>query len=795
MISKKPLQTVSYAHKKKNDFQWAKDTIDYYIARADFDVMGEGFSGERLTKRAKIKQNRDLYNNIIPEDWFNYVTNPLNTEEDKYKHFPARIRPYPFLRTNLDLLRGEYKRRPFNFMVTNLGEDAYSSYQEYLSGIMRTNLQQLFINELNQMGEETGLESQEVELPPKLEEELGRTYKDAKAVKGQKILNKMMEDLEVKHILGKLFKDWILAGEVVTYKGVKRDNVEYKRFAPENIWYEKSPDVEYIEDAEAVVAVLRPSVSDLVDMFYEDLKKSEIDRAETMSRDDMFMTLSSMYASNTVDLKHVCWKAKTKRIRLTYIDPLTGELQEDIVSEEYPIDKENGEHGETEYHNEVWEGYRLSLPPDPNKEANQDRYVYLGIGPIPVQRNTLHNFSYCKLPYNGKAFAGTDTGENVAPIDFGIPYQKLYIIIYWNLERTIANSKGKIILMDQSVLPDDTEMGMDRFMYNAIAMNFAIINRAKAGADRTFNQYTVLDASLFDSIKQLIDLLDFLESRWDGILGITRQRKGQVQASDSVSGTERSVFQSSVISETTFGEFDHFVKRELQGLLDCSKLAWGDTGKKGLYYKDNVMELLDIDGPELMESELGVFLSDSDEESNTLDFLKSNIQNYIQNGVKPSTTVEIARSKSIEDLRDILRKVEEADIKLAQQQAESEEEARRRTIEIEQQYKEYENFLKKDFMNAEYDRKERIEYIRGDVAIHTYKGTDDVNNNNIPDITEIEKRSIERSQVQENQRSNQAKESIENRKISVKEKEIQSKERIEKLKAETALKNKVVGEK
>src|SRR5690606_5750908 len=131
-----------------------------------------------------------------------------------------------FLRANIDLMRGEYKKRPSNRMVSNLGEDAYSSYQEYLSKQVSSNLQQKFINELNELGSETGIPSEEVQMPQKIEELVNTTYKDLKAIQGQKALNKCIEDLELMPKIQKMFKDWLIVGGSCSYKNVNRNDIE-----------------------------------------------------------------------------------------------------------------------------------------------------------------------------------------------------------------------------------------------------------------------------------------------------------------------------------------------------------------------------------------------------------------------------------------------------------------------------------------------------------------------------------------------------------------------------------------
>src|SRR5690606_15762096 len=121
------------------------------------------------------------------------------------------------------------------------------------------------------------------------------------------------------------------------------------------------------------------------------------------------------------------------------------------------------------------------------------------------QRNEMNNISACKGPYNGKNFSD-DHAENISVLEIGLPFQIMYIIVTRALELTIAKSKGKIVLLDKNVIPTKDGWDEDKFFYYSEALGWGLIDRTKIGVDKSFNQYQVLDLTLFDSIQQLIEL-------------------------------------------------------------------------------------------------------------------------------------------------------------------------------------------------------------------------------------------------------------------------------------------------
>ena len=114
-------------------------------------------------------------------------------------------------------------------------------------------------------------------------------------------------------------------------------------------------------------------------------------------------------------------------------------------------------------------------------------------------------------------------------------------------------------------------------MYYADAMGYAFIDstaEGKRGERVSFNQFQVIGyVSLGQYMAAQFQLLQSVKMEWEELVGISRQRKGQVQASDGIGATERAVFQSSVMTEELFRRFDKFTEREFNGLLDTAKVA------------------------------------------------------------------------------------------------------------------------------------------------------------------------------------------------------------------------------
>jgi hypothetical protein len=836
----KPLQRVSYTEKIANNHEYFKRTADYYISQARFDDTKDTSGGKSRDR----KMLYGIYNNQFPMEFFDHVVNPYNSDKQEHQKWPAKIRPTTILRTNMDQLMSEYPKRPFSFYCENLSDDAYNMYTEGLNDVINQTLQRKFIQiaqaQAAAEGQSLGPEAEHIAANPVPEPAEVATaykagYKDKQAIKGQKRLNRLIAEVGARNTFQKMFKDWVIVGEPRSYKGVHNGVLTYKRISPLNFDCDKSEDVTMFEDGEWQVARYFYTYSDIVDLFYDDLSEQEHDDLEKSKVNGstprgFFDSLKGLYTdkeamSGKVVVYHAVWKGKQLLKKVTMPDPMTGEDLIDYFDEDYVL--EPGQTSENIWVNCGYETYRIGDD------------IYVRMQELENQRNELNNFKM-KLPYNGKNFSDTHSA-NISLTEIGLPFQILYIIVTRALEMTIAKSKGKIVLLDKNVIPTKDGWDEDKFFYYSEALGWGLIDRNKMGVDKSFNQYQVLDLTLYDSIQQLIQLQQHLKDEWDDILGFTRQRKGQTFASDTMGSNSEALFQSTVITDMIFIGFEEFIESDLQGILDLSKFV-DVTGVRKLYNESELdYETFEADPLDIAMSSIGVVMTKH--ETDKLKKMEAYAGQLAMNGAKPSTVIELITADNLAGLKAVLKKTEDLEAQAAQAMQENEQQGAQQVEEIRMRYMQAEKQLDIQFMNEEYNRKVEIEHIKGSYAgMRNKEGNDgDQNDNGIPDSAEIFAQSQARDELmytnlQKNKDRNQehfnkqqemqlkaqeiktkAAAEIAKAKIGViqqanaahklrleaakikldaqnRDLDRQSKERIEKLKASTALKNKTSGE-
>jgi len=757
-----PRQKLSISKKTE---QWRKDCVEAYINISSLGGYGVGFS----TRRGELQRLYDFYNGEIAETDYDYVLKPYGKTR---KNFPSKLRNYPIIKPIIDLLLGEKAKRPFNYTVSVTNADAVTMKEEALNQMIYTNLEQTLINQLNEGGRETGIPSQEVETPEHIADLFKRTYVDNRAIMGQSALNYILEKQEVSDKIQQAWFHFLISGEVYTERGVRNSEPFYDILNPLDVDYDLDPDLEFVEDGDWAVTRKFMHASTIIDNYYGFLKDKDVDQLESPTRNklDSFLTYSGYtddsdpYRNNLIEVVTVYWKSRKRVGFVNYIDPQTGQWEEMEVTDGFrmpPELKEMGAKIEWLWVNEVWEGTRI------------DEDIYININPLINQRGTIDNPAKCKLPINGRRYSDVNS-KNISLVQLGVPYQLNYNIFKYRLELAIARSKDIIAQFDINMIPKKWDM--DKFMYYVEGTGIAWVDYNKEGVQLSPQHQSVLDMSI-KTIEQYIVLLNSIMEEWEKLSGVNRQRQGQVGTYEGKATSQQAIVQSSHITEDYFRKFARLEQRDLQALLDYSKQAWLE-GKKSMYIMpDGTTDYLDVDSLTHMESEYGIFVTNSGAEQDKLMKVEQLAQSMIQNGVPASTVAEMIDTQSFTQLKDKIRNAEEAMQQLAQQQQQAEQQMQQ--AQMEQKERE----AQREEQNNERDRQNKMDIAQlqaeTDIQIAEMRADTEADKIESKEQSDKEVNLIQRENQSEARRSNTARENID-------KKNIESKEKIEKAKAQAA---------
>lgn len=813
-----PRQKLPLSKKGK---KWQEDCVNY--------IIGEGnvtSGGNSTSYYGELQTYYNLYNSIFDEKDFKSITNPFKVEDG----FPATPHDFNIIRPKVDLLIGEETKRPLNFRVIRTSQEATSEMQEkekqmILQYIEAAITARMSPEEAQQFQQQ--LQSGEIMPPEQIAKYMDKDYKDIVENTAYHSLTYLREKLDLDNEFIKGWKDGLISGREIYYVGVLNAEPYAERVNPICFSYDKSPDLEFIEDGSWCCRKMRMPITEVYDRYYDKLEEKDLDKLEEMigstpgrnlgDRSPVDMGIQLRIYDNPifegsgkslVNVWHCCWKSFKKIFYVTTTDD-AGQPQINIVDETYqPVGNEVSI--EPDWIIEVWEGYR----------AGSD--LYFGIQPIEYQHVSIDNPNSQKLPYCGAIYSNTNSKPR-SLVSILKPLQYMYIVLWYRLELAIARDKGKVVNMDITQIPKSMNISPAKWMHylSSVGVNFINpyeegwnIPGREGGKPAQFNQITALDLTMSNVIAEYIQLMDKIEELAGTISGITQQREGAVSSSEMVGNVERSVVQSSHITEPLFWVHNQCKRRVLNMLLNTAKGAWEETGKQKLQYifDNGERAFLDIT-PKFYYEDMDVFVSDTSKDLENIQKLQQLIQPAMQNGASLLEAAEILTNDNFNIIKQKLKDMQTRQEQVQQQQQEAEAQQQQQLQQMQNESKQQELMLQEAQMDLQRYQIDQDNQTKIAVAqINAYRGTEelDQDQNGIPDPIEIGKQAIEQQKVNQDAYNKRyeakQKREIEDQKIQLEKDKMKHETELqkakddaayerEKLKARTALKNKTSGEK
>lgn len=810
---------------------WKEACVDYVVGAGD-----SGFGGNGRSRSDEMQTYYDLYNSIYNEKDLKYVTNPFKQDDG----FPAMAQDYNIIKPYVDQLLGEETKRPFNFHPQRTSDIAASELQEKAKEMLMDYIQATIASKLSPEQAaryEQALATGEIQTPEAIAKYLQKDYKDIAETEAYHALQFLKRKLNLTHEFYKGWKDALIGGEEIYYVGVINGDPYVERVNPMYFDYEHSLDLEFIDDAAWCRRKMIMSATEIYDRFYDKMSERQLNellelidqrpgagnnpeiRKTSIDYESIKLHKINSFTDNPFDIDHIvvyhcCWKSFKKIGFVTLLNPETGEAEEFQVDEDYKVTGTE-QSVEWDWIIEVWEGYRIGDD------------MYIGIQPIEYQHISADNPNSQKLPYTGVVYNNTNSKPR-SLVSMMKPLQYMYIVVWYRLELALSRDKGKVAVMDITQIPKSMNIDVNKWMHYLSALGVAFINPYDEGWDipgreggkpSQFNQLSSWDLTMSNVIAEYIQLMQKIEDMVAKLTGITPQRQGQIAASELVSNANTAVNMSYHITEPWFWNHNQVKRRVLTMLLNTSKAAWKDNKRYLNYILDDATRAFVQLSDNFFYEDMDIFVDDSTKNQQYIDQLKQLLQPAMQNGASLLDIAEIITLDNMSMIKNRLEEIEQKRMEQMQQQQQAEQQAQQQMAEQQNQLKEEELMLKEAEMDLEKYKVDQDNATKITVAqLNAYRGAENMDQdmNGIPDPIEIGKQALEQQKINSDiatkqlelnnkRREIEQKREAENKKIQLERDRMQHETELqrmadkaamdrEKLKAKTALRNKVVGE-
>lgn len=810
---------------------WKEACVDYVVGAGD-----SGFGGNGRSRSDEMQTYYDLYNSIYNEKDLKYVTNPFKQDDG----FPAMAQDYNIIKPYVDQLLGEETKRPFNFHPQRTSDIAASELQEKAKEMLMDYIQATIASKLSPEQAaryEQALATGEIQTPEAIAKYLQKDYKDIAETEAYHALQFLKRKLNLTHEFYKGWKDALIGGEEIYYVGVINGDPYVERVNPMYFDYEHSLDLEFIDDAAWCRRKMIMSATEIYDRFYDKMSERQLNellelidqrpgagnnpeiRKTSMDYESIKLHKINSFTDNPFDVDHItvyhcCWKSFKKIGFVTLLNTETGEAEEFQVDEDYKVTGTE-QSVEWDWIIEVWEGYRIGDD------------MYIGIQPIEYQHISADNPNSQKLPYTGVVYNNTNSKPR-SLVSMMKPLQYMYIVVWYRLELALSRDKGKVAVMDITQIPKSMNIDVNKWMHYLSALGVAFINPYDEGWDipgreggkpSQFNQLSSWDLTMSNVIAEYIQLMQKIEDMVAKFTGITPQRQGQIAASELVSNANTAVNMSYHITEPWFWNHNQVKRRVLTMLLNTSKAAWKDSKRYLNYILDDATRAFVQLSDNFFYEDMDIFVDDSTKNQQYIDQLKQLLQPAMQNGASLLDIAEIITLDNMSMIKNRLEEIEQKRMEQMQQQQQAEQQAQQQMAEQQNQLKEEELMLKEAEMDLEKYKVDQDNATKITVAqLNAYRGAENMDQdmNGIPDPIEIGKQALEQQKINSDiatkqlelnnkRREIEQKREAENKKIQLEKDRMKHETELqrmsdkaamdrEKLKAKTALRNKVVGE-
>ena len=718
-----PEQFVSLSDKEKES--WIKSTMDYF-ANIAFAQYKQNITFRKNYRLLNGEFNFSDYTNI-PE--MQELISYLNDVPDQEPEVPQHLKHYPIVNPPINQLKGELINRPHKYKVKAVDDEAVNETIDFRTELIKEH----FVKKL-----EAQLEGQPIdpEQEAQMQQELQNKILDYTSVAeewGNKTLNALKYHFNFREKSQQAFLDFLVTGKEFHhfYPDNSRLGFTYKTENPSNVWYLANRNAQYTSDCWALGLIEVLSMSEIVERY--NLTGEEVEHLKNRSlqnlRNNEYSPLApalpdpndplwqltfenvgdfanggidhnvfSFNSQHSYTVVTSYWQSKKRIFKRTYLDE-EGFQQEMFVSEDYKMDKTLGDITLEElWINEWWRGIKIGADIYVNVEPLEFTQSAPIVGIINTTRNT-----------QGKSL-----------LDLLKPYQVLYNICMNQLWELLEKEIGVVFLGDLKVVPKkDSQDPIETMLWNAKNRGTLLIDTSieNTGGAVQFNQFSRLDLTRSQEIQARIQLAQQLRLEAYELVGLTRQRLGNSQASDTATAANNALIQSFAQTETWFAWHDNILQKVYQTILDMAQYIELQKPTSTLNYLNSELEtvFLQVSKNELLH-ELFVFVSSYAEDKVTLEQLKQLAQPAMQNGAELSEMVDLFTANSERSLRKTLADVQKRKEAIRQQEQAIQQQ------QLEQQQSQFEQKMQMDAaqkaedarredMNKQLDRENKLQVV------------------------------------------------------------------------------------
>ena len=554
---------------KKDKFWYAKH-LDY---AQDVIVNYNGITD-------KMSRLYNSYNGVK-------VASSLAWLEKTYgKQNRAKYITYRVGRTKMDLLWGEWLKRPLTATVETVNVEARSQKMAQLDFMMGAMIAK---KELIDLKEKAGVDVMEgAPIPDSMNDQVWEkmSFKDKDEDIMQIILDQQVKALDLQNKIGNNFLDLLITSMCFGITEINEEgDVNYERIDPRDAIYEHIEGDDYLEKS-PIMGCRRVLPIHEVKKRYK-LSDDQIRILDGIAqnpndyRDNRWIQMSNgELLCSVIHIEWQSWDAEYYKI-----SPKTGaQMEVDSSSDSYVMEIESSKYEaamqvhaknveagkykiETKWSEQTYEATRIGGMPELDVNCRK-KYFQKKSEDAPARILSASYGGFIFNTINGTRVSLQEKIEN---------FDTIFDITMYQILKELARAKGKVVTFDRAGLPMKTKMS--DIIYRAANDQFLDYDSSAAGntAQRQLdpaNMFKEIDLGLSQSFEYLLVMKNDILNTLNQITGINENREGQIAASSTATNANSAIAASRTITEPLFFGMQGYVKRLMKSIIDSTKVSW-----------------------------------------------------------------------------------------------------------------------------------------------------------------------------------------------------------------------------
>jgi len=556
---------------EKND-SWYKKHLDY----------AQSLLTSQNANTSRMSRLYDSYNGVKPPQSVSWLVNTYG-KENRAKYVAYRLG-----RTKINLLYGEWLKRPLSATVETINSSAVSDKMRqvnFMKGAM------IAKPELEDIKDTVGVDVMGgVQIPENEEDPIWQkmSFKDKSEDIMQIIIDEQVKELKLKKKISQMFLDILITS--MCYAKVEIDeegDVQVHRIDPRDAIYEYIEGDDYLEESPVKGCRQSVSIHEILRRYRLTKEQREVLESARANPDSYIGSagLAKGYMSMEkgqlfCDVIHIEWlgcsaeyyKISPKTKSQLELDPteenIVIEMSSDYYEKNVDMHNKNVAAGkyqvEIKYKEDLYEATRIGGLIDVNMRRK------------PFQKRSVDAPAYIlDSSYHGFIF-GTVDGVRISLQQEVENFDNMFDICMYQILKELSRAKGKVLTYDRAGLSEGQDL--KDVIYRVENDQFLDYNSAAEGnfSGRNLDpssMFKELDLGLSQSFQYLLNMKQDIINNLNQITGINENREGNISASSTATNAQANIQNSRTITEPMFFGMNEFVQILMKSIVNYSSIS------------------------------------------------------------------------------------------------------------------------------------------------------------------------------------------------------------------------------